>query len=158
LDALPAVNSPAGIVASRRQIHRATIRAVASLHQLVVDCRTPSELARFWAAALDDFEVRAYDEAEITRLGNLGLTPETDPWVIVDGPHLELCFQQVDVEPRNKTPLHLDISAPDREHEVERLVALGATVKQRYSDHIWMQDPEGNDFCVIDAAERPLGP
>ena len=59
---------------------------MAHLEQLVIDCRHPASLARFWAAALDGFEVRPYDEFELSRLSAQGHTPETDPMVIVDGP------------------------------------------------------------------------
>jgi hypothetical protein len=52
---------------------------MARLTQLVVDSRTPASLARFWATALDDFEIRPYDDAEIARLAEMGRTPETDP-------------------------------------------------------------------------------
>jgi hypothetical protein len=124
---------------------------MARFKQVVIDCRHPASLARFWAAALDDFDVRPYDDAEIARLAALGFTPETDPGVIVDGPTLELGFQQVDVESIRKKPLHLDIEASDRRAEVQRLLGLGATVKEEFEDHTWMQDPEGNDFCVTDA-------
>ncbi len=61
---------------------------MARLAQLVVDCRRPASLARFWAAVLDDFEIRDYDEEEITRLASIGRTPETDPCIILDGPTL----------------------------------------------------------------------
>jgi hypothetical protein len=33
----------------------------------------------------------------IARLAALGYTPETDPNVIVDGPHVEICFQEVEI-------------------------------------------------------------
>lgn len=125
-----------------------------TLKQVVVDCRHPARLARFWADALDGFEVLAYDDAEIARLAELGLTPETDPCVIVIGPGLELGFQQVDVEDVAKNPLHLDLSAASRKSEVDRLVRLGATVKHEFDDHTWLLDPEGNDFCVTDDWER----
>jgi Glyoxalase-like domain len=121
---------------------------MAQLRQVVFDCEIPAALARFWAAALDDFHVRAYDDEEIARLAALGYTPETDPSVIVDGPDLELCFQKTELERRRKTPIHFDISAKDRSAEVDRLVALGATVHERFPDHDWLRDPEGNDFCV----------
>jgi Glyoxalase-like domain len=127
---------------------------MALLRQVVVDCRAPAELAKFWAAALDDFAVRPYDAAEIARLAEQGLTPETDPCVVLDGPHLELCFQQVPVQPRVKTPVHLDIASNDWLAEVDRLVELGAVVKERFPAHVWMQDPEGNDFCVVDRTYR----
>lgn len=125
-----------------------------TLKQLVVDCRHPARLARFWADALDGFEVLTYEDAEIARLAELGLTPETDPCVIVIGPGLEIGFQQVDVEDVAKKPLHLDLSATSRKSEVERLVRLGATIKQEFNDHTWLLDPEGNDFCVTDDWER----
>lgn len=118
------------------------------LKHIVIDCATPSSLARFWAAALDGFEVRPYDDEEVARLAALGYTPETDPGVIVDGPHVALYFQRVDLERRSKTPLHLDLASPEWLAEIDRLTALGATVRQRFERHAWMRDPEGNDFCV----------
>lgn len=124
------------------------------LTQIVIDCRGPAPLARFWAAALDDFEVLPYDADEIARLAELGLTPETDTCVIVVGPDLEFCFQQVDVAEVAKKPLHVDISARDRPGEVRRLVEMGATIREVFDDHTWMLDPEGNDFCVTDGSER----
>lgn len=124
---------------------------MARLKQIVVDCATPSVLARFWAAALDGFVVRPYDDAEIARLASLGYTPETDPSVILDGPCVEFCFQQAQPERRSKMPMHVDIAADDRHAEVDRLVALGATVRERFDRHTWMLDPAGNDFCVVDA-------
>lgn len=125
---------------------------MARLTQIVVDCRHPAGLARFWSAALDDFEIRAYDDAEIARLAALGHTPETDPVVILDGPGIELCFQQVDPLPWGKRPMHLDIAVPadERQNEVRRLMDLGATIRDVFDGHTWMQDPEGNDFCVTD--------
>jgi hypothetical protein len=71
----------------------AIVRYVGKLTQIVIDCRHPAPLARFWAAALDGFEVLPYDDDEIARLARLGLTPETDTCVIVVGPDLELGFR-----------------------------------------------------------------
>ena len=138
------------MLVDRTRRKRASL-AVARLKQLVVDCRHPASLARFWAAALDEFDIRPYDDDEIARLAATGLTPETDPGVIVDGPALELCFQQVEVFEIPRKPLHLDLATEDREAEVARLVTLGASVKEQFKSHTWMLDPEGNDFCVTDA-------
>jgi len=44
---------------------------MARLTQIVVDSRDPSSLARFWAAALDDFAIGAYDDDEIARLASI---------------------------------------------------------------------------------------
>lgn len=127
---------------------------MAKLTQLVVDCEHPAALARFWAEALDDFEILPYDDDEIARLAGLGLTPDTDPVVILVGPGgLELCFQQVDVPDVPKRPMHMDISSPDRPAEVRRLLDLGATVREEHDEHTWMLDPAGNDFCVVDQRE-----
>jgi len=123
---------------------------MARLTQIVFDCERPAALARFWAAALDDFAVRAYDQDEIDRLAALGFTPETDPIVLVDGPNLEICFQQTDVDSTGKRRLHMDIATDDRPAEVARLVELGASVRERFDGHTWMLDPEGNDFCITD--------
>jgi len=123
---------------------------MARLTQIVVDSRDPSSLARFWAAALDDFAVGAYDDDEIARLASIGRTPETDPCVILDGPMLEMCFQEVEVPAMQKRPMHIDIETTDRIHEQSRLVSLGASIVQEFDAHTWMRDPEGNDFCLTD--------
>lgn len=72
-------------------------------------------------------------------------------------------------EPRTvKNRLHLDLQVSGGRHlpgelragriraEVARLTALGARVVREYPspgsphvDHVWMADPEGNDFCVV---------
>ncbi|CAA9255476.1 MAG: hypothetical protein AVDCRST_MAG50-2595 [uncultured Acidimicrobiales bacterium] len=120
------------------------------LAEIVFDCEHPARLARFWVAVLDGFEVRAYDEAEIARLAGLGLTPETDPVVMVDGPGLHLCFQKTDTRAGPKNKVHLDVSASDRPAEVDRVRALGATVVAELASSTWLHDPEGNDFCITD--------
>jgi Glyoxalase-like domain len=77
--------------------------------------------------------------------------PETDPGVILDGPHIEICFQQVHPPPTTKKSLHLDLRADDRETEVRGLTQLGASIKEQFETHTWMRHPEGNDSCVMDA-------
>lgn len=124
---------------------------MAKLTQLVVDCRHPAALARFWAEALDGFTLLPYDDHEIARLAGEGLTPETDPVVILLGPGgMEICFQQVDVAEVAKKPMHLDVATADRPTEVQRLCDIGAIVREEHDQHTWMLDPEGNDFCVVD--------
>jgi glyoxalase superfamily protein len=123
---------------------------MARLNSIVVDCTRAAPLARFWADALDDYDVRPYDDEEIARLAGLGYTPETDPTVAVDGPGPTWFFQEVP-EPRlGKNRLHLDLSAPDRAAETERLVALGASVFATYDGHTTLLDPQGNEFCIVD--------
>jgi predicted enzyme related to lactoylglutathione lyase len=74
-----------------------------------------------------------------------------------EGPNISLdrVRSTVQVPPR----IHLDLYATDQAAEVKRLKALGAT-EVRWSrrppdaDYVIMADPEGNRFCVIDAADR----
>lgn len=126
------------------------------LREIVFDCRSAPALARFWAAALDGYAVRAYDRAEIDRLAALGLTPETDPTVLVDGPGPSLCFQQVPTRDYTNNRVHLDIAAADRAAEVRRLLALGAKVQREADGYTVLVDPEGNQFCVVQS--RPEQP
>ena len=123
---------------------------MARLEQIVVDCRRPAALARFWEQVLDGFAIRPYTDEDLADLDARGLTRESDPVVILDGPALEVCFQQVDVEPVVKKPLHLDLVSSDRTAEVARLVGSGATVVETFDAHTWLRDPEGNDFCLTD--------
>jgi hypothetical protein len=120
------------------------------LTEIVVDSRHPAALARFWAAALDGYAVRPYDEAELARLAALGLTPETDPAVALDGPGPTIFFQQVDELAVGRSRLHLDLRGGPREREVSALQKLGASVRDVREDHTVMLDPEGNAFCVFD--------
>jgi hypothetical protein len=120
------------------------------LREIVFDAERPAALARFWAAVLDDHAVRPYDAAEIARLAAQGLTPETDPTVMLDGPGPLLCFQAAGARGAGKNRLHLDIVASDRPKEVARLCGLGATFAREAEGYTVLRDPEGNPFCVVD--------
>jgi len=124
---------------------------MASLQDVVFDCRHPASLARFWAAALDGYEVAPYDEAELARLRAIGISdPEDDPTVLVEGPagRPRLFFQLVP-EPRTvKNRVHLDLRCHAFEAELHRLRALGALVLAEHESHLMLADPEGNEFCL----------
>jgi hypothetical protein len=124
---------------------------MAKFKDVVVDCANAAHLARFWAAALDDYDVRPYDDAEIRRLAGLGLTPETDPAVMLDGPSGSICFQQVAELKTVKNRLHLDLTSTDRAGEAQRLVSLGASLLADHDDHTVLADPEGNEFCIYES-------
>lgn len=121
-----------------------------NLREIVFDCQDPASLARFWTHVLDGFHVRPYDDAELARLAALGLTPETDPNVMVDGPDLKLCFQKTDTPSTSKNKLHVDIATEARAEAVRRLGDLGASVVMELDNSTWLRDPEGNDFCLTD--------
>jgi hypothetical protein len=122
-----------------------------AIREIVFDCERPSRLARFWASVLYGYRVRPYDDAELARLAALGLTPETDPTVLVDGPGPSLCFQQTPLCKTTKNRVHLDVAVDDRQREVERLIALGASPSRETAGYTVLHDPEGNEFCVVEA-------
>jgi hypothetical protein len=125
---------------------------MARLHEIVFDALHPAALARFWAAALDGYAVRAYDLAELARLGAAGRTPATDPAVAIDGPGPTLFFQETQERKTRRNRVHLDIAADDRAEEIARLCALGARVRDEHARFTVLLDPEGNEFCVVDRA------
>ena len=117
------------------------------LHNVTVDCVDPLAQATFWAA------VTGYaQDPEVTGDDALLLPPGDGPGIL---------FQRVPEGKTVKNRWHLDLQ-PDRprDEEVERLLALGATLvlDMRTPDGKgWAQlaDPEGNEFCVErSAAER----
>ena len=111
--------------------------------QLIVDAKDPAALGRWWANALgwvvadddpDEFEIRAAPE----QLPGLLFVPVPEPKTI-------------------KNRLHLDFRPADRDAEVERLLALGATradVGQGDESWVVLADPEGNEFCVLSSRKR----
>jgi len=97
-------------------------------------------VAEFWREALD------YEEAN-----------RNNDWVLLRDPRGNGPPMAIDPVPESKeikNRLHLDLMPPgSMEEEVARLTQLGATpvreVHQEGSVHTVMQDPEGNEFCVL---------
>jgi Glyoxalase-like domain len=121
------------------------------LTELVLDCRDPHALARFWCAVLDYVPLGVEDDGAVEigpRSGSGGpaptlvLSPSTDPR-------------------RGKLPLHLDVSPTDRDQdaELERLLTLGARPADvgQTGDETWhvLADPEGNEFCLLRTRVAP---
>lgn len=122
---------------------------MARLKDIVIDARQPALLARFWAAVLDGYAVAHYDAAELARLAALGLTPDTDPSVVIIGPGPRYWFVLSEAPSQRRNRLHLDLSTPDIPAEVARLVTLGASVLRVGQGYTVMADPEGNNFCLF---------
>jgi len=124
-----------------------------SVWYVVFDCPDPRKTAEFWAEALG-YRIEAPNEY----IGDVLLH---DP----KGVGQPLGFMKVPEPKVVKNRVHIDLQ-PDghMEEEVERLVALGATVVETRQDPdegyvdptIWtvMLDPDGNEFCVIEELSR----
>ena len=127
---------------------------MAHIHDVVIDCRRSAPLDRFWAAALDGYDVAPYDDAEIERLRSIGIDDvEDDPGVLVEARGVEprLCFQLVPESKIVKNRVHLDLRCDDLEAETARLVGLGAevlTTTGPQENWVVFTDPEGNEFCL----------
>jgi catechol 2,3-dioxygenase-like lactoylglutathione lyase family enzyme len=111
-----------------------------SVDTLTIDCADPRRLAAFWTQALGyELEESTDEEASI-------VDPSGRGW--------PLLFLVVPEGKSVKNRLHLDVRPPrSMDEEVQRLEAAGATVQRRVDegDSFWtvMQDPEGNEFCVL---------
>jgi hypothetical protein len=113
-----------------------------------VDCADALVVGQFWSAALG----RPLDPNPSTEFAAIGMVEHRDTkgWRLNGDP--TWLFSKVPEPKTAKNRMHVDLTAPDREAEVARLVALGAA---RVSDidewgYQWtvLQDPEGNEFCV----------
>jgi len=110
------------------------------LATVVIDSDDPQRVGRFWETAL---------ERELVQVES-----ERDYWLPGDPP---LTFVKVPEAKTTKNRVHLDWHAPDREVEVDRLIALGATrlwdVKNEDFEWTTLADVEGNEFCVVQAED-----
>jgi catechol 2,3-dioxygenase-like lactoylglutathione lyase family enzyme len=89
--------------------------------------------------------------------GVLGLTPHprsSDTFRVLTGKHGNVALQVADDAVTYRHQMHVDVYCPadEREAEIERVLALGAT-RVRDSDDpddafVVFTDPEGNEFCI----------
>jgi predicted enzyme related to lactoylglutathione lyase len=124
-------------------IHSALTRATfesmgLEWEQTIVGARDPAALGRWWLEALgwvlvnddpDEYEIRPAED----RLPGLLFVSVPEPKTV-------------------KNRLHLDFRPDDRDAEVARLLALGASpadVGQGEQSWVVLADPEGNEFCVL---------
>lgn len=109
------------------------------MDQVVIDCRDPHALVRFWAQLLGGEPV---DRAR--------------GWSHVEPPgFVRLAFQPVpEAVKADKNRLHLDVEVDDIEQaciEAERLGGrrVGPTVRAELGSYQVLQDLEGNEFCFV---------
>ena len=120
------------------------------IRHITLDAADPFHLAEFWAKVLG---------------GSLGDDDVPgDPEALVTTAAGTLLFVRVEDRKTVKNRVHLDVQPQDRtrDEEVERLLALGATIQ---GDHrrpdgtgwVTLHDPEGNEFCVERSASEMAG-
>lgn len=125
---------------------------MSAIASITFACEDPLRVAAFWAAATGYGHVEVPPE----RLAEIDAVVEPGTWAVLQAPDRagpRLVFHKRPKSPTEHIPIHLDLSADDVEAEVERLLALGATIAERKIDPfgaplVVMRDPEGNGFCV----------
>lgn len=122
------------------------------ISELVLECRDPEELARFWCAVLDFVVLERPGDGSV----------EIGPREGFGGPQPTIVLSPRE-DPGTAAPrLHVDVNATDRDQdaELERLLALGARPADvgQTGQEAWhvLQDPEGNAFCLLRARLDPL--
>ncbi len=122
------------------------------ISELVLDCRDPEELARFWCEVLD-FVVLDREEDGSVEIG---------PAAGFGGAQATIFLSRTDEPEPSKPRLHIDVNATDgdQDAELERLLGLGARPVDigqsgQESWHV-LADPEGNAFCLLRARLDPL--
>jgi len=115
---------------------------------ITIDCNALDDMTRFWRDALGYEEAGSQAQYRWLRSAQ-GLGPS-------------IILQQVPEARFGKNRLHLDIYASDIESEAARLIDLGAlridTVPIVEVANTWirLRDPEGNEFCIVQAAQAKL--
>jgi hypothetical protein len=127
-------------------------------YSTVVDCHDVAALSRWWADVLGWQLI--YETEDETVIVPGWVTPEVianTPWDQV-GPGL--VFVPVPEGKTVKNRLHIDLAphtTDDRNAEIDRLLAMGATRGDVHQspDASWdvLQDPEGNEFCVLSSRD-----
>ncbi|MGI8827277.1 MAG: VOC family protein [Chloroflexota bacterium] len=104
------------------------------LGSIGIDCNDLDTGVFFWSATLG-MDVADRSERYADLEGDVG--------------GLRIFLQHVPEPKACKTRVHLDIESDDVEAEVNRLVDLGARTREKI--HTWwvMEDPSGNEFCVV---------
>lgn len=109
------------------------------LGNITVDCDDPQTVATFWSVALG----RPVDEGGSEFFVSIGRGDASQTgWFFIKVPEGKAV----------KNRVHVDLHADNRDSEVARLLALGATQVGAYDEWgvqwVTLRDPEGNEFCV----------
>jgi catechol 2,3-dioxygenase-like lactoylglutathione lyase family enzyme len=122
------------------------------ISELVLKCRDPEVLARFWCEVLDFAELEREEDVLI----------EIGPREGFGGPQPTIILIRSDEPGNGHARLHIDVNPTDRDQdaELERLLGAGARLVDigqpaAASWHV-LADPEGNEFCLLKRRLDPL--
>lgn len=114
---------------------------------IVIDCTKLPKMIAFWQAAIHYVPRDPPEEDGVVLKDPAGAGPNASLNRTVEGP-------------LDDYRIHLDLYSSDPEAEVNRLLALGATLRrpaEKGHDFVTLADPDGNLFDVIDKRGWSLG-
>jgi hypothetical protein len=119
------------------------------ISELVLGCRDPEVLGRFWCEVLDVVVLDREDDGSV----------EIGPREGFGGPQPTIILSRRDEPEKGKSRLHIDVNATDldQDAELERPLELCAAGRHR-PDEQWhvLTDPEGNELCLLKARLDPI--
>ena len=104
----------------------------------VIDCNDTLLVGSFWAELLG---LQLHSAAD-----------HDERWVEIGGDCADILFLSVPEGKTIKNRVHIDLRPDDRDVEVARALALGAThvdIGQGTPTWVVLADPEGNEFCIL---------
>lgn len=109
------------------------------LSNIIIDCNDLDRVVEFWSKAL-----------------GLKILATKEPYVVLEKlpTGMYLCFQRVPEPKIGKSRMHLDLMSDNIEAEVQRLETLGAQRREQIDEFWVMEDPVGNEFCVLPVMRR----
>src|SRR5215207_4520782 len=121
----------------------------ADLVALCIDASDPARLAHFWSRLLKRQQTDDRDEG-------ITLLPS-------DGTGFRIRFRPIDAPKTRPNPMHFDLTSQTPEAQ-QQTVTTALELGGRHIDvgqlpeeeHVVLADPEGNEFCVIEAGNNFL--
>jgi predicted enzyme related to lactoylglutathione lyase len=110
--------------------------------EICMDAADIDSLARWWSEVLG-WPSEPTDDGDVILRAPAGAGPD---WLFLAVPEGKTV----------KNRIHFDFTPDDQQAEVDRLVALGArhvNIGQGEQSWVVLADPEGNEFCVLAAAD-----
>ncbi|MBB4681929.1 putative enzyme related to lactoylglutathione lyase [Crossiella cryophila] len=109
-----------------------------SIGMVTIDCADPQAQAGFWTQVLGASVAADYGDYVVLAPPGPGATG--------------IGLQRVPEERAGKNRVHIDLTGPDPDAQIERVVGLGARVlaTHKVPGLTWtvLADPEGNEFCI----------
>ena len=101
---------------------------------IVLDTADPAAAAAFWAAIAG---------------GTVGDGASTEHATVERPGAVDLAFNLVPEAKTAKNRVHLDLGVSDLDAAERHARSLGASLVARHDGWTTMQDPEGNEFCIV---------